>query len=297
MYQTKILTFCSLGSCFYLNISISRRVYCNLYFSSVFIFLLEEAFPQSKDVFDDSWWHQTLCSLVVVNSVWLLLCHTALQCMFPQMFLWNWIFSSVSQNIDGKQVLEEIRPDLETFGHRVATDIYSMGRQCELQPPKLESFDAWGRRVDEIQTCQGWRQLHDVPAEEGLISIAFERKYCMGSGGILLVILASKSLKIYIILFCYEFGKYCKTKNTPARGFPFWPVTSDFHCLWMAQLPASASQRIAVLNAVIGFTDMPIHLYWLQLHLRGKTLLAKNCLAVFLFTDWLKDFFLGRLKS
>lgn len=117
------------------------------------------------------------------------------------------------------------------------------------------------------------------------------------SGGILVVILASKSLKIYIILFCYEFGKYCKTKNTPAQGFPFWPVTSDFHCLWMAQLPASASQRIAVLNAVIGFTDMPIHLYWLQLHLRGKTLLAKNCLAVFLFTDWLKDFFLGRLKS
>ena len=31
--------------------------------------------------------------------------------------------------------------------------------------------------MDNIQTCEGWRQLHDVSAEEGLISIAFERKY------------------------------------------------------------------------------------------------------------------------
>jgi len=75
------------------------------------------------------------------------------------------------------EVLQEIRPDLEKFGHRVATDIDSMGRQCELQPPRLEHFDAWGWRVDNIHTCQAWRQLHDVSAEEGLISIAFERKY------------------------------------------------------------------------------------------------------------------------
>ncbi|KAJ7353912.1 hypothetical protein OS493_031357 [Desmophyllum pertusum] len=52
-----------------------------------------------------------------------------------------------------------------------------MGRECELQPPKLEHFDAWGQRVDNIQTCQGWQQLHDVSAEEGLISIPYERKY------------------------------------------------------------------------------------------------------------------------
>ena len=48
-----------------------------------------------------------------------------------------------------------------------------MGKECELQPPRLEYFDAWGQRVDNIQTCQGWKQLHDVAAEEGLISIAF----------------------------------------------------------------------------------------------------------------------------
>ena len=75
------------------------------------------------------------------------------------------------------QILQDIWPDLEHFGHRVATDIYSMGRECELQPPKLEYFDAWGKRVDNIQTSKGWKQLHDVSAEEGLISIPYERKY------------------------------------------------------------------------------------------------------------------------
>ena len=73
--------------------------------------------------------------------------------------------------------MEEIKPDLESLGHRVATDINFMGRQCELQPPKLEHFNAWGQRVDSIQTREGRRQLHAVSAEEGLISIAFERKY------------------------------------------------------------------------------------------------------------------------
>ncbi|XP_073257292.1 acyl-CoA dehydrogenase family member 11-like [Porites lutea] len=79
------------------------------------------------------------------------------------------------------EVLQEISPDLENFGHRVATDIHSMGKECEVQPPRLEYFDAWGQRVDNIQTCQGWKQLHDVAAEEGLISIAFERKYAQWS--------------------------------------------------------------------------------------------------------------------
>ena len=34
----------------------------------------------------------------------------------------------------------------------------------------------WGRRVDKLVTSEGWRKLHDVAAEEGLVSIAFERK-------------------------------------------------------------------------------------------------------------------------
>ena len=75
------------------------------------------------------------------------------------------------------QLLQQISPDLERFGERVASDIYDMGRECELTPPVLEQFDAWGQRVDDIKTCEGWRKLHDVSAEEGLIAIAYERKH------------------------------------------------------------------------------------------------------------------------
>jgi putative acyl-CoA dehydrogenase len=44
-------------------------------------------------------------------------------------------------------------------------------------PPVLQHFDANGRRVDKIHTSPGWRALKDVSAEEGLISIAYEREF------------------------------------------------------------------------------------------------------------------------
>ena len=66
---------------------------------------------------------------------------------------------------------------MERFGERVSRDIYEMGRECEVKPPTLEHIDAWGNRVDNIQTCDGWRRLHDVSAEEGLIAIAYEKEH------------------------------------------------------------------------------------------------------------------------
>lgn len=71
---------------------------------------------------------------------------------------------------------QEIYPDLERFGHRVATDLYELHRDCEKNPPKLETFDSWGKRVDRIVTCPAWKKLKAVSAEEGLIAIAYERK-------------------------------------------------------------------------------------------------------------------------
>ncbi|KXJ28911.1 acyl-CoA dehydrogenase family member 11 [Exaiptasia diaphana] len=76
-----------------------------------------------------------------------------------------------------KQVLDEITPDLVQFGHRVATDINDLGRECEKNPPTLDHFDAWGQRIDHINTCNAWNQLHDISAKEGLIATAYNRKY------------------------------------------------------------------------------------------------------------------------
>lgn len=38
------------------------------------------------------------------------------------------------------KVLSEIEPDLIQFGHRVATEMYDLGLQCEKEQPYLEKY-------------------------------------------------------------------------------------------------------------------------------------------------------------
>lgn len=76
-----------------------------------------------------------------------------------------------------KEVRHAFVPDLRNFGRRVTSDIYELHRACEASPPTLEQYDAWGARVDKIHTCAAWRQLHDISAAEGLVAIAYERKF------------------------------------------------------------------------------------------------------------------------
>ena len=71
----------------------------------------------------------------------------------------------------------EVFEDLENFGSRISSEIDAIGREAEEQPPSLEHLDAWGRRVDNLKTSHAWRRMHTVSAEEGLVSIAFERKH------------------------------------------------------------------------------------------------------------------------
>lgn len=48
-------------------------------------------------------------------------------------------------------------------------DIAAMGEDVETPNnyPQLKQYDAWCRRVDEISTAQGWKDLNDVAAKEG----------------------------------------------------------------------------------------------------------------------------------
>ena len=56
-------------------------------------------------------------------------------------------------------------------------DVLEWGNEVENQRPQLVQYDAWGNRIDEIVVCNGWNQLKKVSAEEGLIAIAYERKF------------------------------------------------------------------------------------------------------------------------
>ena len=76
-----------------------------------------------------------------------------------------------------EDMLTEITPDLERFGHRVVTEVQDYGIICENNPPQLKSYNAWGDRVDDIQVRPEWNELRRVAAEEGLVAIGYERKY------------------------------------------------------------------------------------------------------------------------
>ena len=71
----------------------------------------------------------------------------------------------------------EIEPDLHRFGERVVTDVLAMGEDAHAHEPELVQFDPWGRRIDKIETARGWHDLERVSAEEGLVSIGYERRF------------------------------------------------------------------------------------------------------------------------
>jgi len=44
-----------------------------------------------------------------------------------------------------------------------------------VQPPTLTQYDEWGRRIDRLDTSEGWRILKDSATREGYIAIAYDR--------------------------------------------------------------------------------------------------------------------------
>ncbi|KAL0565878.1 hypothetical protein V5O48_016145, partial [Marasmius crinis-equi] len=55
--------------------------------------------------------------------------------------------------------------------------IRDLGAQHRVQPPHLIQYDQWGRRIDDLQTSEGWKDLKAVAQKEGIPAIFYERKY------------------------------------------------------------------------------------------------------------------------
>ncbi|KAG6830717.1 hypothetical protein H0H87_007304 [Tephrocybe sp. NHM501043] len=52
-----------------------------------------------------------------------------------------------------------------------------MGSGNRIYAPKLTQYDQWGRRIDELETSEGWRDLKAVSQKEGIPGIFYERRY------------------------------------------------------------------------------------------------------------------------
>lgn len=75
------------------------------------------------------------------------------------------------------QTMSNLTAHLKHLGHRAVTDMLAWADEAEKNPPKHIPYDPWGRRIDDIETCAGWKNLEKVAAEEGLIATGYERKY------------------------------------------------------------------------------------------------------------------------
>ena len=57
------------------------------------------------------------------------------------------------------------------------TAIRALSDSAKCYPPKLVQYDQWGRRIDELHTSEGWRELKRIVQREGLPGIFYERKF------------------------------------------------------------------------------------------------------------------------
>ena len=75
------------------------------------------------------------------------------------------------------EVRDDVEPGLRALGERAATDLLALGDAAEASPPRHVPYDAWGRRVDRVETSEAWRALDRVAAEEGIVATAYERAH------------------------------------------------------------------------------------------------------------------------
>ncbi|MEX2505101.1 MAG: acyl-CoA dehydrogenase family protein [Egicoccus sp.] len=77
------------------------------------------------------------------------------------------------------EVHAEVVPSLAEMGHLAATDLktWSDAMDDPAHEPRLRSFDAWGNRIDEVETSPYWGRIADVAHEHGVVATGYERAH------------------------------------------------------------------------------------------------------------------------
>ncbi|HET7457035.1 MAG TPA: acyl-CoA dehydrogenase family protein [Gemmatimonadaceae bacterium] len=92
-------------------------------------------------------------------------------------FLDDRVLRSYLRRTLSDDVHADVEPGLASLGARAAGDLLALADAAEAQPPRHVPYDAWGRRVDRIETSDAWRALDRVAAEEGIVATAYEREH------------------------------------------------------------------------------------------------------------------------
>jgi alkylation response protein AidB-like acyl-CoA dehydrogenase len=72
-------------------------------------------------------------------------------------------------------------PRLRRLAAEIDTDLRAAHRDAESHPPVLHRFDAWGRRVDRIETAAGWERLRVAAAEHAVVALPYTEREVWGA--------------------------------------------------------------------------------------------------------------------
>ncbi len=67
-----------------------------------------------------------------------------------------------------------LEPEWRALGEAAAGPLLELARDAERDPPRHVPYDAWGRRVDRVEVCRAWRELHAESARRGLVALPYE---------------------------------------------------------------------------------------------------------------------------
>ena len=70
---------------------------------------------------------------------------------------------------------KSIFQDLERMGGLATKEWMAMAKQAEIEMPRLRQFDAWGKRIDQLELSDAWYKLSEVAAKEGIVATAYDR--------------------------------------------------------------------------------------------------------------------------
>ena len=73
--------------------------------------------------------------------------------------------------------LQAAAPQLERMGALAGGELYRQQLAERELEPVLVQWDAWGNRVDRIETTPLWRRAEEIAAREGLVALAYERPF------------------------------------------------------------------------------------------------------------------------
>ncbi|KAK4499985.1 hypothetical protein PRZ48_008171 [Zasmidium cellare] len=73
---------------------------------------------------------------------------------------------------------DSIKPDLQHISKLVTTpSVLAWNADAERNTPYVWTWDSWGKRIDQLVTSEGWRELQNLGISEGIVAIGHEDRY------------------------------------------------------------------------------------------------------------------------